>query len=58
MKREDLQKVEGLTKEQIDAIMDLHQTDVTAWNQKFENQKTELATKETKIKDQIGRAHV
>lgn len=51
MKREDLQKVEGLTKEQIDAIMDLHQTDVTAWNQKFENQKTELATKETKIKD-------
>lgn len=29
MKREDLQKIEGLTKEQIDSIMNLHQTDVT-----------------------------
>ncbi len=51
MKREDLQKVEGMTKEQIDAIMDLHQTDVTAWNQKFENQKTELANKDKQIGD-------
>ena len=39
MKREDLQKIEGLIKEQIDSIMDLHQNDVTAWNQKFETQK-------------------
>lgn len=51
MKREDLQKIEGLTKDQIDSIMNLHQNDVTAWNQRFENQKDELATKETKIKD-------
>lgn len=51
MKREDLQKIEGLTKDQIDSIMGLHQGDVTAWNQRFENQKNELATKDTKIKD-------
>lgn len=51
MKREDLQKIEGLTKDQIDSIMNLHQNDVTAWNQKFENQKIDLATKDTKIKE-------
>lgn len=34
MKREDLQKIEGLTKEQIDSIMNLHQTDVTTWQSK------------------------
>lgn len=51
MKREDLQKIEGLIKEQIDSIMDLHQNDVTAWNQKFETQKNELANKDQQIND-------
>ncbi len=39
MKREDLQKIEGLTKEHIDAIMGLHQVDVTGWNTKIQEQK-------------------
>ena len=43
MKRQDLEKIEGLTKEQIDSIMNLHQTDVTSWQTKItglQNDKT------------------
>lgn len=49
MKREDLQKIEGITKEQIDSIMNLHQTDVTDWNKKIQDKDTEIKTKDTKI---------
>lgn len=54
MKREDLQKIEGLTKEQIDSIMNLHQTDVTSWQSKFnglQTEKTDLETQLNKYKD-------
>lgn len=50
MKREDLQKIEGITKEQIDSIMKLHQTDVTDWNKKIQDKDTEIGTRDTKIK--------
>ncbi|EFE47638.1 hypothetical protein HMPREF0863_00278 [Erysipelotrichaceae bacterium 5_2_54FAA] len=49
MKREDLQKIEGITKEQIDSIMNLHQIDVTDWNKKIQDKDTEIKTKDTKI---------
>lgn len=49
MKREDLQKIEGITKEQVDSIMNLHQTDVTDWNKKIQDKDTEIKTKDTKI---------
>lgn len=49
MKREDLQKIEGLSKEQIDSIMNLHQTDVTAWTAKLTNKDTELKTEKGKV---------
>ena len=49
MKREDLQKIEGITKEQIDSIMNLHQIDVTDWNKKIKDKDTEIKTKDTKI---------
>lgn len=49
MKREDLQKIEGLTKEQIDSILNLHQGDVTVWNTKLTNKETELKTEKGKV---------
>ena len=49
MKREDLQKIEGITKEQIDSIMNLHQIDVTDWNKKIQDKDIEIKTKDTKI---------
>ncbi len=51
MKREDLQKIEGLTKEQIDAIMGLHQVDVTAWNAKIDEQKGIVKERDATIVD-------
>lgn len=49
MKREDLQKIDGLSKEQIESIMNLHQTDVTAWTTKLTNKDTELKTEKGKV---------
>lgn len=49
MKREDLQKIEGLTKEQIDSIMNLHQDDVNTWTTKLANKDTELKTEKGKV---------
>lgn len=44
MKREDLQKIEGLTDEQINSIMNLHKDDSNAWTTKFDNQNTQIKT--------------
>lgn len=49
MKREDLQKIEGLTKEQIDSIMNLHQTDVTVWTTKLTDKDNDLKTEKGKV---------
>lgn len=49
MKREDLQKIEGLSKEQIDSIMGLHQTDVTNWQTRI----TGLQNDKTKIENDL-----
>ena len=49
MKREDLQKIEGLSKEQIDSIMNLHQADVTTWNKKIDDQKEIVKERDTTI---------
>ena len=54
MKRQDLEKIEGLTKEQIDSIMNLHQTDVTSWQTKItglQNDKNNLETQLNQYKD-------
>lgn len=44
MKREDLQKIEGLTDEQINSIMNLHKDDSNAWTAKFNSQNTQIKT--------------
>ena len=45
MKRKDLKEIEGLTDEQINSVMDLHQKDVETW-------KNELNDKNQEIKDE------
>lgn len=49
MKREDLQKIEGLSKEQIESIMNLHMNDVTTWTTKLTDKDTELKTEKSKV---------
>ena len=44
MKREDLQKIEGLTDDQINSIMNLHKDDSNAWTTKFNDQNTQIKT--------------
>ncbi len=44
MKREDLQKIKGLTDEQINSIMNLHKDDSNVWTTKFDNQNTQIKT--------------
>ncbi len=44
MRREDLQKIDGLTDEQINSIMDLHKVDSNSWTKKFENQTAQIKT--------------
>lgn len=44
MKREDLQKIKGLTDDQINTIMNLHKDDSNSWARKFENQNTQIKT--------------
>lgn len=50
MKREDLQKIEGLSKEQIDSIMGLHQNDVTIWQGKITKLQEDKVTLEDDLK--------
>lgn len=49
MKREDLQKIEGLSKEQIESIMNLHQVDAEQHKKDLEAKDTQIRTKEAKI---------
>ena len=51
MKREDLRKIEGLSKEQIDAIMNLHQSDVNEWNSRSKAQSDDIKAKDDKINE-------
>lgn len=51
MKREDLQAIEGLTDDQINNIMNLHQKDVTDWNKRLNDQKEEITKRDTTISD-------
>lgn len=44
MRREDLQKIKGLTDEQINSILNLHKDDSKAWTTKFDNQNTQIKT--------------
>ena len=49
MKREDLQKIEGLTDDQINAIMNLHSDDVNSWTSRLNNVNAELKTERGKV---------
>lgn len=49
MRREDLQKIDGLTKEQIDSIMGLHQSDVTDWQGKITTLQEDKTTLEGEL---------
>ncbi len=49
MKREDLKKIEGLTDEQINSIMNLHQVDTNTWTTKFNNQNDEIKAERGKV---------
>lgn len=56
MKREDLKRIEGLTDEQIDAIMRLHGTDATEWKAQINAQKEEVKKRDdtiTELTDQV-----
>lgn len=44
MKREDLLKIEGLTEEQVNAVMKLHNSDATEWGNKLAEKDTEITT--------------
>lgn len=44
MKREDLLKIEGLTEEQVNAVLRLHNNDITDWNAKLNSKDTEINT--------------
>ena len=49
MKREDLKKIEGLNDDQINAVLSLHQKDVTGWNQRLDDQKSEIQKRDQTI---------
>ena len=49
MKREDLQKIEGLSKEQIESILNLHKVDTEQHKKDLEAKDTEIKTKDSKI---------
>lgn len=49
MKREELRAIQGLTEEQINAIMDVHQNDVNSWNTRFQTQQTQIKDLNDKI---------
>lgn len=52
MRRKDLEKIEGLTKEQIDEILGLHQTDEANWRTKMATKDKELDNLQNTVKDQ------
>lgn len=54
MKREELRAIEGLTEEQINQIMNVHQNDVTNWNNRLQAQETQIANLNTKVKEFDG----
>lgn len=54
MKREELKAIEGITDEQIKAIMDVHQNDVNSWNQKFQAQQAQITDLNNKVKEFDG----
>ena len=49
MKREDLQKIEGLTDDQINAIMNIHSDDVNSWTSRLNNVNAELNKERGKV---------
>lgn len=49
MKREDLKKIEGITDAQIDAIMNLHQTDAEAWKAEKKTLEATVKSKDDNI---------
>lgn len=55
MRRKDLEKIEGLTKEQIDEILGLHQTDEASWRTKMAAKDKELETSQNTVKDLNGK---
>lgn len=54
MKREELRAIEGLTEEQINQIMNVHQNDVTNWNNRLQAQETQIANLNAKVKEFDG----
>lgn len=51
MKREDLKKIEGITDEQIDSILELHKADVHEWNGKVDDQKVIVKKRDETIQE-------
>lgn len=49
MKREDLEK-QGLSKEQIDAVLDMHHAEIDPVNKKLEKAEADLTTEKEKVK--------
>lgn len=54
MKREELRAIEGLTEEQINQIMNVHQNDVTNWNNRLQAQETQITNLNAKVKEFDG----
>lgn len=54
MKRTDLTAIEGLTSEQIDSILQLHQADVTSWNARLSSRDTTIADLQQEAKKYEG----
>lgn len=52
MKRKDLEKIDGLTKEQIDEILGLHQVDDANWKARLSSKDKELENLQNTVKDQ------
>lgn len=51
MKREDLKKIEGMTDEMIQAVMNLHQIDANSW----QSQKQTYIQKETELNEKLAK---
>lgn len=49
MKREDLKAIEGLTDDQINAVLNLHKKDVISWNAKLDDKTGELKKAAAKV---------
>lgn len=55
MKRKDLKAIEGLTAEQIDAVLDLHQKDEDAHKKVLEEKDDTIKTMNTQVEDLRGK---